>query len=163
MPDASDRTIGVERLALRLGAERIRGWATVELDRAERELVLSRGWPAAVSAAADLPLGATTLIASSPDGRETLVLLEPFTEGRLAASLARHGEAFLVEYLVVGRPLDDAVRAARDEGLAVSALSSGPFGPERLVGGSPASGPHLILAARDPEPEIDSEAATIAT
>jgi hypothetical protein len=163
MPGGSDRTIGVERLALRLGVERIPGWATVELDRAERELVLSRGWPAAVPAANDLLLGATTRIARSPDGGGTLVLLEPFTEGRLAATLARHGEAFLIEYLVLRRPLDDAVRAARDEGLTVSALSSGPFGPERLVAGSPAAGPHLILAGRDPAPEIGAEAATIAT
>jgi hypothetical protein len=163
MVRVADRPIDVERLARRLRAERVRGWATVELDRAEREVVLPRGWPRAIPADDDLPLGATTRVASSPEGAETIVLLEPVTEGLLAASLARHGEAFLVDYLLVAGPLDEAVRRAREEGLTLSALSSGPFGPERLAAGSPRWGPHLILAGRDRKPDRGTGAVTIET
>jgi hypothetical protein len=163
MVGTSDQPIDVEHLARRLGAERIPGWATVELDRAEHEQVLDRGWPPAAPAPDDLPLGATARIARSPDGEATLVLLEPFTEGRLAASLARHGEAILVDYLVVAGSLDEAIRVAREDGLTLSALSSGPFGPERLVAGSPPWGPHLILAERGREPDARAGAVTIET
>jgi hypothetical protein len=154
-------TIDIERLARRLHAEHIAGWATVDLDRAEQEVVLARGWPPAAPAPDDLPLGATTRIARSPDGTETIVLLEPSTEGRLAASLARHGETFLVDYLVVDGPLAAAVGASREQRLTLSTLSSGPFGPERLVAGSPAWGRHLILAAREQEPDGGRGAVTI--
>src|SRR5215212_5081849 len=79
---------------------RVVGWATVELDRAEREIA------AAVDAqnrtVSDLPddalLGATGRLLELGDGRE-LVLLEPSTEGPLAAALARHGEGPLALYL----------------------------------------------------------------
>jgi hypothetical protein len=138
-------------LARRLGARRVRGWATVELDRAEREVVEARGWPAAEAAANDIPLGAFTRVARSPDGRDMIVLLEPSTEGRLAASLARHGEGFLVDYLLVNEGLDEAVELVRQEGLTLSSATSGPFGPERLVASSPRWGPHVIVAARDRE------------
>jgi hypothetical protein len=145
-----------DRLARLLGARRVRGWATVELDRAERELVLDRGWPAAHPAADDLPLGAFTRIASSPDGADTTVLLEPSTEGLLAATLARHGEGFLVDYLLIDASFEQAVDLARREGLTLSSVLSGPFGPERLVAGSPRWGPHVILAAGEPTGTIES-------
>jgi hypothetical protein len=153
--------VDVDRLAALLRADRVQGWATVDLDRAEEEQILARGWPPTQPAADDQPLGAYTRIARSLDRRDRIVLLEPSTEGLLAASLARHGEGFLVEYLVIDGSLDEAVELARQEGLTLSSASSGPFGPERLVVGGPRWGPHLILAARDPVPAAASQAVTI--
>jgi hypothetical protein len=101
------------------------GWSTVDHERAERELdslfaseaewaelrrdpVLgSRAWLRGGSAAADGP---------------ALVVLEPDTEGRLAASLARFGE-----------------------GVAVIYLGDGPPAPGTLVRGGPRWGPHAIV------------------
>jgi hypothetical protein len=144
-----------ERLARILDAERVRGWATVELHRAEREVVLAQGWPPAEPAADDLTIGAYTRVAHSPAGSETIVLLEPSTEGLLAASLARHGEGFLVDYLLVAS-LDRAAETARRGGIALSPVSSGPFGRERLVTGGPRWGPHLILAEHGSPVTIES-------
>ena len=81
------------------------GWATVELDRAEAELDL---WLAPVAdegehgpEETDEPhLGARTRVRASPGlPGEALVLAEPATEGRLAASLARDGEGPCALYL----------------------------------------------------------------
>jgi hypothetical protein len=144
-----------ERLARLLDAERVRGWATVELDRAEREVVLAQGWRPGEPAADDLTVGASTRIAHSPPGSEAIVLLEPSTEGLLAASLARHGEGFLVDYLLVAS-LDRAAETARRGGIALSPVSSGPFGRERLVTGGPRWGPHLILAEHGSPVTIES-------
>jgi hypothetical protein len=149
-----------DRLAQVLGARIIPGWATVELDRADRELVLPKGWPSAVPAADDIPLGARTRIARGADGSEAIVLLEPFTEGRLAASLVRFGESFVVEYLLVGN-LDHATEIAVGDGLTLSSLSWGPFGGERLVVGTPAWGPHLILSESVRKPGNGDPAVTI--
>src|SRR5436190_19537373 len=73
------------------------GWATVELDRAARELA-SVG--AFVAAPRDAALGASAM--RSPvqkGGPPAIVLLEPDTEGLLAAALARFGEGVLAVYL----------------------------------------------------------------
>lgn len=144
--------VNVERLARLLGGERIRGWATVELERAEREVVQAHGWPPSAPAPEDSLIGAWTRIARAPDGGGTIVLLEPSTEGLLAAALARHDEGFLVDYVVVPGSLNVATSLARGEGISLSAPGTGPFGPERLVVGS-RWGPHLILAAREREPD----------
>jgi hypothetical protein len=120
------------------------GWATVELDRAEREL---RGttpgeWVSEPDTADEL-LGAVArpLRAQQTSvppagwlgGADRVVLLEPSTEGRIAACLARHGEGPCVVWahlpgtsLPAGAPL-------------------GPFGPERLESRGPAWGPHVLL------------------
>jgi hypothetical protein len=148
-------------LAVRLEARRVPGWATVELDRADREVILARGWRPAVPAAADIALGARTRVGSSPDSSDAIVLLEPFTEGRLAASLARFGEGFVAEYLLVGGTLDVAARAAREAGFTLSTVSTGPFGPERLVAGTPPWGPHRILAEDQAEPGNPDRPVTI--
>jgi hypothetical protein len=153
-------TVDAARLAQLLHAERVPGWATVELERAEREVTLARGWPPAEPAADDGLLGAFTRIGRSADRSETIVLLEPSTEGLLAATLARFGEGFLVDYLLVDR-LDGTVAMARREGVALSAVSLGPFGAERLVTGGPRWGPHLILAEHDREPAPPAGAVTI--
>lgn len=111
------------------------GWATVEAERAILELdgALEAGEPAAVAADVRSPwteldrdpaLGARVWqrsVAPPPD-RPMLVVLEPDTEGRVAASLARFGE-----------------------GVAVVYLGDGPAGPGRLVPSSKPWGPHVVL------------------
>lgn len=75
----------------------------------------------------------------------TIVLLEPDTEGWLAASLARHGEGPAVLYL--GLPMSTI--AGMSERLARLDMrardGTGPFGPEWAVAGPHASGPTMVL------------------
>jgi hypothetical protein len=74
-----------------------------------------------------------------------LVLLEPITEGRLAATLARHDEGPAAVWVVAatgrGVATDGAVPGRPtwpdDE-------QPGPFGPERLLPGVP-QGPHRLV------------------
>ena len=128
------------------------GWATVELDRAETEL---DPWLAPrneeVGGGDEPPvsephLGARTRLRGAgglPAG--SIVLLEPSTEGRVAASLARDGEGPCALYLATPEPLRAWVRAARGRGLRTSAVRAGPLGPSSLVLGGATAGPHLIL------------------
>ncbi|HXI46039.1 MAG TPA: hypothetical protein VNH13_07035 [Candidatus Acidoferrales bacterium] len=121
------------------------GWATVELKRAEREL--SAGGTSvgtAVEAPASELLGARCRRVGLADGAE-LVLLEPSTEGRLAAALARHDEGWLVTWLVAE---EAAVARAVEAGFRLSPERPGPLGPERLVLDGPRDGPFLLLATR---------------
>lgn len=115
------------------------GWATVELDRAEREL---EG-----TAAVDLPddplLGARCRRVERPDGTE-VVLLEPLTEGPLAAALARHGEGPLALYLVAAAGAPDG---AGSGDYSLSGPADGPLGPERRVVVGPRDGPFVLLVA----------------
>jgi hypothetical protein len=108
------------------------GWATVELERAESEFGGGFG-----DAAMDEILGATCRI------RGDLVLLEPKTEGPLAATLARHGEGPVAVWFEAG-----GLPGAIHEGLSLPA--AGPFGPERLVADSPRFGPHVFLVTPSP-------------
>jgi len=106
-----------------------RGWATVELERAAAELggSLAAGTgfePTEPSTA----LGARCLRGTSADRYSWIVLLEPDTEGRIAAFLARHGEGWAATWL----DADDRGRLVATDG-----ASPGPFGPERLEPGSP--------------------------
>jgi hypothetical protein len=77
------------------------GWATVEIERAERELEAAIGdggsW---ADAPRDALLGAraATYRPTAVD-RPLVVVLEADTEGRLAASLARHGEGVAATYV----------------------------------------------------------------
>lgn len=121
------------------------GWATVDLERAAAEF--EARWPGLrfiAPVSADVVLGARARVAGtdvSANGPApiALVLLEPSTEGRLAASLARFGEG----------PTAVWVTPDRAEGKPVeprtSARFDGPFGPERLVLGGPIAGPHVLL------------------
>ena len=83
----------------------------------------------------DLPLEAAR--------REYEVLLEPDTEGRLAASLARHGEGFTAIWFGrrAGAP-DDL-----PEGFGPPA--DGPLGPARLLLGGPPWGLNVLLLEAD--------------
>jgi len=123
------------------------GWATVELDRAVTELGAALGVPAA--AAASISLGARCLVADDvlPDG-VSLALLEPNTEGRLAATLARHDEGPAAVWLAVEDLAETAasLRTTARPGTTERALT-GPYGAELLLDG-PLHGPHLFLVER---------------
>lgn len=110
------------------------GWATVEAERALHELDARLGPDEGGVAASWTPiardpaLGARGWLRASggtapPDAhRPALVVLEPDTEGRIAASLARFGE-----------------------GVAVIYLGDGRAGPGRLLRGGGMWGPHVVL------------------
>lgn len=99
------------------------GWATVEHERAQSELDPSGSW---AELARDPALGARRWlrVADGATADPALVILEPDTEGRLAASLARFGETVAVAYL------------------GNRAIAEG-----RLVREGPAWGPHVVVAA----------------
>ena len=125
-------------------------WSTVELDRAEDELEpwLSAADPALGDgdAPADRHLGARARRRRSAalPGR-VLLLEEPSTEGRLAASLARDGEGPCALLLSATAGLAAWTADARRRGVAVSARRRGPLGPAVLVPGRVVAGPHLVI------------------
>jgi hypothetical protein len=83
------------------------GWATVELDRAERELGAALGVDLRpVVGLREAALGASQRVATEAGLGFRLVLLEPDTEGPLAGLLARHGEGVVAAYVdLEGRSL----------------------------------------------------------
>jgi hypothetical protein len=129
------------------GARWITGWATVELDRAVQELTASPASPTTRDLPDDTLLGARCrLVTPGPGGRD-LLLLEPATEGRLAASLARFGEGPVALYVLVpSHQFGEVIRASVGAGLVFSAEADGPFGRQRLVAGGPPWGAHLCVA-----------------
>jgi hypothetical protein len=131
------------------------GWATVDLDRAEAELdpwLESAPDGREVSRTAgdgtEPHLGARTRVHRSPGlPGEALVLAEPVTEGRLAASLARDGEGPCTLYLEPAAGLEAWLVAAASRGLSVSPIRPGPLGLSVLLAGIP-TGPHLVVVDR---------------
>jgi hypothetical protein len=110
------------------------GVATVDTDRH----ALDAGWRTTPAPADELLGASSARVVGQP-----VVLLEPTTEGRLAASLARVGEGPVAIY----------ARGPRS-GIRTSTVAGGPFGSQVLVLGRPAWGPHLLLvdgAATIPE------------
>ena len=126
------------------------GWATVELDRAAAELAEAFGLDVGVfrPVARSMALGSSCLTARGvlADGG-SLTLLEPDTEGRLAASLARLGEGPVVAWLQTGE-MAAAMVALRVAGFTMSTQREGPFGPERLIVDGAIYGPHSLLVSR---------------
>jgi hypothetical protein len=123
-------------------------WATVDLDRAADEL---GPWllPADAGDHEEPLLGATARPRPTRDlPGPVIVLLEPVTEGRLAASLARDGEGPCALYLRPTEGLDSWVAAARRRGVAVSRRRVGPLGSGVLVPGTSVAGPHLVIVDR---------------
>jgi hypothetical protein len=121
------------------------GWATVELDRAARELsdLLGSG-EAFVDAPSSEALGARCLVGSgAAEGGVRIVLLEPETEGRLSATLARHGEGWVATW--VAAPIASPSTVAQ-----LSGARPGPFGEERLVLGGLVTGPHRLVVEAVP-------------
>jgi hypothetical protein len=123
------------------------GWATVELDRAERELTadLGLGVAAFIEAPDSGVLGARCRVSLGAfPGGVALVILEPATEGRLSAALARYGEAPLAVWFVLH---------ADTAGVGPSSTVRGPFGPERIAPDGSVNGLRRLL--------VDLEAGTI--
>jgi hypothetical protein len=144
----------VDAAALRLAGEGARivatTWATVDLDRTLATIAGSGGSAATTERApaavvADPLLGARVVLVAAGPGEPPLAVAEPATEGRLAAFLARNGEGPAGGYVAVGDGLEAARERALAEGVAVSPIGGGPFGPAFLVLPEPATGPLLIL------------------
>lgn len=115
------------------------GWATVELDRAARELGAALD-VTFIDAPGSEHLGCACRRSSETIDGVHVLLLEPTTEGRLAATLARRDEGWAAAWLA------DDERAPGHHGAARSPSRPGPLGPERLVLGGAISGPLRLLA-----------------
>ena len=124
------------------------GWATVETDRAVGELADALGIaPTSFQAAPpSAALGASCLVLDVPlPGDVALAVLEPATEGRIAAGLARWDEGPLVAWYAAAEPEPDGMGPASVTGASAASGPIGPFGPERLVGRDPLTGPHRLV------------------
>ena len=123
------------------------GWASVDLDRAVEELGEALGLPSGrFTVVPDSRLlGARCRVAGAvlPDG-SSLAVLEPTTEGRLAATLARVGEGPAAVWLAAASGRWPGAASTEREGL-FSTQHEGPFGVERLIRGGPVHGPHCLL------------------
>jgi hypothetical protein len=120
------------------------GWGTVDLERA----ALGLGADRSTAPPPDEDLLGARCLSVRPTADVPIVLLEPNTEGRLAASLARHGEGPIALYLLVpARTLDRFRVVAPASGVHLSRPASGPFGRAVLVLDAAAWGPHVIVAA----------------
>jgi hypothetical protein len=120
------------------------GWATVDLDRAARELagLLVPGTDFSTAASSAI-LGARCR--SGPAAAVPglwIALLEPETEGPLAGTLARFGEGWTATWVVA------AASAPRDR----STARPGPFGTERLLSGGPLGAPYRLVVEAVPSP-----------
>jgi hypothetical protein len=142
------------------------GWATVDADRAEGELDTWLG-PAPETgpdAGEDPHLGATVRLrgADSLPG-DWLALLEPSTEGRAAAALARHGEGPCALYLRPADGLDGWLAWMREAGLEerVGMPHDGPLGLQVALPGAPAAGPHVLVVERGAPASGGAQAGTI--
>jgi len=112
------------------------GWATVELDRAAVQLAhLLVPGSAFDDAPSSVVLGARCRMGPAIERAGLrIVLLEPETEGRLAATLARSDEGWVATWV-----------ATPTTGIpGLGAAGSGPLGNERLLGGS-FTGPHRLF------------------
>jgi hypothetical protein len=117
-------------------------WATVDLDRA----VAAMGLPAEALPDDEL-LGASVRLVRPP-GEDPIALLEPTTEGRLAATLAKSGEGPAGHYIRATDGLSSVIARATASGIGMKRANEGPFGPSALVLGGSATGPHLIIVDR---------------
>jgi hypothetical protein len=125
-------------------------WATVELERALADLghIEPGGdgpWSGRDGGVVEDPLlGARVAVVSSGHDGARIAVAEPSTEGRLAATLARHGEGPAGRYVLSPVGLEAVRVLAAAAGVTVSRAENGPFGPSVLVVAS-VTGPHLIL------------------
>ena len=120
------------------------GWATVEHERAARELshLIAPGATFEV-APSSVVLGASCLVGPAADGPGLrIVLLEPDTEGRLAAALARSGEGWVATW-----DLDPGADYLRRQS---SVARPGPLGDERLVLEGADARPYRLLVKAVP-------------
>jgi hypothetical protein len=124
-------------------------WATVDSERALADL-----GSAAVPLPDDALLGASVRLLRPADG-DPVAVLEPNTEGRLAATLARNGEGPAGEYVEAPTGLESLAEAAAREGLALTRSAEGPFGRSVLVLSAASAGPHLVLVECQRVPSDD--------
>jgi hypothetical protein len=144
----------VEDLRRRLGVARGQrvvglGWATVDTDRAVSELSVAYPDAAPFETAAQVSLLGASCRLGRPGRPEDvrLAILEPVTEGRLAATLARHGEGPVVLWVAA---------AAEPPMPVLSSEVVGPFGRERLVLGGPLGDLNLLFVMDGPASTIDA-------
>jgi hypothetical protein len=78
-----------------------------------------------------------------------VVLAEPLREGRLAATLARHGEGPAALYVAVPGAAFDELRSRVVRLGEGPRDGDGPFGRQLLARTRPAWGPHLLLVPED--------------
>ena len=121
------------------------GWATVDLDRAIPEIALGLGLSTdAFDLSVDSEiLGARGRMAAAAIAGVSLVILEPSTEGRLAATLARYGEGPAAVWF-------HAQEVADIPGGAIGQEQPGPFGPERLASGGLVGGLYRFIVVAEP-------------
>ncbi len=130
------------------------GIATVDPERFAAE----RAWRT-TPVAADAFLGASAflVVAGSPPSAmgprgdiapPRLLLLEPNTEGRLAAALARRGEGPAALYLRPAGGVDHARRSLAAQGCRTTPGVAGPLG-QAFGMGAAAWGPYVVLVGDD--------------
>jgi hypothetical protein len=143
------------------------GWATVDADRATAETQADTDF-SFVTLPDDEHLGAR--VRGSLDRRPATLVLEPATEGRLAATLVRGGEGPAALYLVAAagglERLATAGWAAREVAtaglpLGAAGIRPGPLGPAVLLPGGAAWGPHLLVVTAAPTAPEGGTAGTI--
>jgi hypothetical protein len=122
------------------------GWATVELDRAAMELghLLAPGTTFEEAPSSAILGGRCRIGSAAGTPGVRIVLLEPDTEGRLAAALARAGEGWKATW-VQDPGIDPGPRQ-------VSRARPGPLGRERLLLGGPLAGPYRLFVEAVPSP-----------
>jgi hypothetical protein len=121
-------------------------WATVDLDRAIPEIALGLGLSRdAFDLSVDSEiLGARgRMVPAAIADDISLVILEPSTEGRLAAALARYGEGPVAVWFL-------AEGDAEHSGRATGEAQPGPFGPERLASGGLVGGLYRFIVVAEP-------------
>ncbi len=131
-------------------------WIAAEIESVRRVLAAALGVDTPAGVPVDIPGLRLEISAATAAVRvaAATLLLEPDTEGRIAASLARHGEGPAVLYVGLAVPAVTAARA-RLARLGVRVASGpGPFGPEVAITGTPSSGPTLVIVPL-PRPRRD--------
>jgi hypothetical protein len=119
------------------------GWATVDRER----FVAGLGIGAVAQLPDDPHLGA--FVVRHGLTRPLALVIEPATEGRLAATLARSGEGPTAIYLGLGAGgMQRFAAAAHPGGNPVSAVRPGPLGPSGILLGGAVWDPAVVLVAR---------------
>ena len=119
------------------------GWATVDRER----FVAALGLGAVEQLPDDPHLGA--FVVRHGLTRPATLIVEPSTEGRLAATLARSGEGPTAIYLGLGPGGVEAFAAAtRLGGVAATTVRPGPLGRSVVLEGGRVWDPAVVLVAR---------------